>query len=73
MDEFLFHILSNTMKRGATQTSFLVKTHLVVLTSTQAGHIARSFVMLLMSNATGAHAVDEYITMYPALGDLDRE
>jgi hypothetical protein len=61
------------MKRGAAQTAFNVKTHLVALTASEAGRIARSLVSILMANATAEAAVDEYIMTYPALGELDRE
>jgi hypothetical protein len=72
-DEFLFHIIRNAMKRGAVQTKFTVKTHLVALTANEAGQIARSLVSILMANATAAAAVDEHIMTFPALGELDRE
>jgi hypothetical protein len=61
------------MKLGASQTSFVVKTHLVALTANEAGRIARSFPMVMMANATAAAAVDEFIMTYQALGELDRE
>ncbi|GMI57493.1 hypothetical protein TeGR_g264, partial [Tetraparma gracilis] len=72
-DEFLFHIIRNAMKRGAVQTKFTVKTHLVALTANEAGRIARSLVSIIMANATAVAAVDEHIMTYPALGELDRE
>ncbi|GMI29073.1 hypothetical protein TeGR_g10867 [Tetraparma gracilis] len=72
-DEFLFHIVRNKMKIGASQTSFTVKTPLVALTANEAGRIARSFPAILMANATGEAAVDELIVTYPALRELDRE
>jgi hypothetical protein len=72
-DEFLIYIIRNKMKRSAAQTSFEVNTPLVALTAGQAGRIAKSFVMLLMSNATGEAAVDDLIGNYPALGELDKE
>ncbi|GMI39863.1 hypothetical protein TeGR_g2686 [Tetraparma gracilis] len=72
-DEFLFHIIKNKMKMGASQTSFMVNTHLVALTASEAGRIARSFPMVMMANATAAAAVDEFIMTYQALGELDRE
>ena len=61
------------MKRGAVQTKFTVKTHLVALTANEAGRIARSFPMVMMANATAEAAVDEFIMTYVALGELDRE
>ncbi|GMI42501.1 hypothetical protein TeGR_g225 [Tetraparma gracilis] len=72
-DEFLFHIIRNAMKRGAVQTRFTVKTPLVALTANEAGRIARSLVSILMANVTAEAAVDEHITTYPALGELERE
>jgi hypothetical protein len=72
-DEFLFHILRNQMRTGASQTSFRVTTPLVALTANEAGRIARSFVMVLMASTTGAAATDELIATYPALRELDRE
>ncbi|GMI42282.1 hypothetical protein TeGR_g9462 [Tetraparma gracilis] len=72
-DEFLFHIIRNAMKRGAVQTKFTVKTHLVALTANEAGRIARSLVSILMANATAEAAVDEHIMTFPALGELERE
>ncbi|GMI40477.1 hypothetical protein TeGR_g12310, partial [Tetraparma gracilis] len=72
-DEFLFHIIRNAMKRGAVQTAFTVKTHLVALTTNEAGRIARSLVSIIMANATAVAAVDEHIMTFPALGELDRE
>ncbi|GMI36343.1 hypothetical protein TeGR_g8049, partial [Tetraparma gracilis] len=72
-DEFLSHIIRNKMKLGASQTSFVVKTHLVALTANEAGRIARSFPMVMMANATAAAAVDEFIMTFQALGELDRE
>ncbi|GMI30077.1 hypothetical protein TeGR_g6475 [Tetraparma gracilis] len=72
-DEFLFHIVRNKMKIGASQTSFAVETPLVALTANEAGRIARSFPAMLMANATGDAAVDELIVTYPALRELDRE
>ncbi|GMI22228.1 hypothetical protein TeGR_g2008 [Tetraparma gracilis] len=72
-DEFLVHIIKNKMKLGASQTGFVVKTHLVALTANEAGRIARSFPMVMMANATAASAVDEFIMTYVALGELDRE
>ncbi|GMI21529.1 hypothetical protein TeGR_g5862 [Tetraparma gracilis] len=72
-DEFLFHIIKNKMKMGASQTSFVVKTPLVALTANEAGRIARSFPMVMMANATAAAAVDEFIMTYVALVELDRE
>ena len=73
MDEFIYHIMRNKMKMGASQTSFVVKTHLVALTANEAGRIARSFPMVMMANATAEAAVDEFIMTYQALGELDRE
>ena len=73
IDELLFPIIRNEMKKGAAQTRFSVSTPLVALSANEAGRIGRSLVMLLMSNATGEAAVDEHIRMFPALGDLDRE
>ncbi|GMI23406.1 hypothetical protein TeGR_g5115 [Tetraparma gracilis] len=73
LDEFIYHIMRNKMKMGASQTSFAVKTHLVALTANEAGRIARSFPMVMMANATAAAAVDEFIMTYKALGELDRE
>ncbi|GMI41994.1 hypothetical protein TeGR_g8255 [Tetraparma gracilis] len=73
MDEFLYHIMRNKMKKGAVQTKFLVKTPLVALTANEAGRIARSFVMILMANATAEAAMDEFIKTFPSLGELDRE
>ncbi|GMI19409.1 hypothetical protein TeGR_g8828, partial [Tetraparma gracilis] len=73
IDEFLFHIIRNKMKMGASQTSFVVKTHLVALTASEAGRIARSFPMVMMANATAAAALDEFIMTYEALRELDRE
>ena len=73
IDEFLFPIIRNEMKKGAAQTGFSVSTPLVALSADEAGRIGRSLVMLLMSNATGEAAVDEHIRMFPALGGLDRE
>ncbi|GMI24873.1 hypothetical protein TeGR_g5923 [Tetraparma gracilis] len=73
MDEFLYHIMRNKMKKGAVQTKYLVKTPLVALTANEAGRIARSFVMILMANATAEAAVDEFIKTFPSLGELDRE
>jgi hypothetical protein len=58
---------------GASQTSFVVKTHLVALTASEAGRIARSFPMTMMANVTAAAAVDEFIMTFQALGELDRE
>ncbi|GMI33635.1 hypothetical protein TeGR_g4612 [Tetraparma gracilis] len=72
-DEFLFHIIRNKMKMGASQTSFVVKTHLVALTANEAGRIARSFPMTMMVNVSAAAAVDEFIVTYQALGELDGE
>jgi hypothetical protein len=73
LDEFLFHILRNKMKVGASQTSFSVNTPLVALTANEAGRIGRSFVMIMMANATGEAAVDELIGNYKALGELESE
>jgi hypothetical protein len=73
MDEFLFHIIRNKMKIGASQTSFVVNTHLVALTANEAGRIARSFPMVMMANVSAEAAVDEFIVTYQALGELDRE
>jgi hypothetical protein len=73
LDEFIYHIVRNKMKLGASQTSFVVKTHLVALTANEAGRIARSLVSIIMTNATAEAAVDEHITTFPALGELDRE
>jgi len=73
VDEFLFHIMRNKTKKGASQMGYQVATPLVAITSTEAGRIAKSFVMMLMSNATGAAAVYELIKTFPAMGDLDRE
>ena len=73
IDELLFSIIRNEMKKGAAQASFGVSTPLVALSANEAGRIGRSLVMLLMSNATGEAAVDEYIWMFPALGGLDRQ
>jgi len=73
IDEFLFPIIRNEMKKGAAQTGFSVSTPLVALSANEAGRIGRALVMLLMSNATGEAAVDEHIRMFPALCDLDRE
>jgi hypothetical protein len=50
-----------------------VKTGLVALTHHEAGRIARSFSMILMSNATAGAAVDEHIRGFVALTELDRE
>jgi hypothetical protein len=61
------------MKKGASQTSFSVKTSLVALTHHEAGRIARSFSMALLSNVTPEAAVDEHIRGFVALGELDRE
>ncbi|GMI38335.1 hypothetical protein TeGR_g2682 [Tetraparma gracilis] len=72
-DEFLFHIIRNALKRGAIQTAFTVKTHLVALTASEAGRIARSFVSVLMASVTAESAVEEYFLAFPALGELDRE
>jgi hypothetical protein len=63
----------NKLRLGASQTSFVVKTHLVALTANEAGRIARSFPMVMMANTTAAAAVDEFIMTYVALGELDRE
>jgi hypothetical protein len=65
--------MRNKMKIGPSQTSFLIKTHLVALTANEAGRIARSFPMAMMTNATSAAAVDELILTFPALGELDIE
>jgi hypothetical protein len=73
LDEFLFHIMMNSTKGGAAQTGFIVGSHLDVLTANEAGQIARSFPMVLMSNANGASAVDEFIYAFPALEELDYE
>jgi hypothetical protein len=73
LDEFLFHITMNNMKRGVAQTGFIVRSSLDVITANEAGEVARSFVMLLMSNVNGEAAVDEYVHMFPALTDLDHE
>ncbi|GMI27839.1 hypothetical protein TeGR_g635 [Tetraparma gracilis] len=73
LDEFIYHIVRNKMKLGASQTSFVVKTHLVALTANEAGRIARSFPMVMMANTTAAAAVDEFIMTYQALGEIDRE
>jgi hypothetical protein len=73
LDEFLYHIIMNNMKRGAAQTGFLIGSPLAALTANEAGNIARSFVMVLISSVTGEAAVDEYIHTFPALGDLDEE
>ena len=61
------------MKRGAVQTKFTVKTHLVALTANEAGRIARSLVSIIMANATAKAAVDEFVMTFPAVGELDRE
>ena len=61
------------MKKGASQTSFVVKTPLVALTGKEVGRIARSFPNALMANATGEAAVDEWIKTFLGLGELDRE
>jgi hypothetical protein len=73
MDEFLFHIIQNKMKLGASQTSFLVQTPLAALTANGAARIAASFTMMLMTNVTAEAAVDELIVTFPALGELDLE
>jgi hypothetical protein len=73
LDEYLYHIMGNRTKRGAAQTGFNVNTNLAALTTNEAGQIARSFPMLLMSNATGESAVDEFFNSFPALGDMDDE
>jgi hypothetical protein len=73
MDEFIFHIIKNKMKMGASQTSFGVQTPLVALTANEAGRIARSFPMIMMANVTAEAAVDELIMTFPALVELDRE
>jgi hypothetical protein len=72
-DEFLLRIMHNKMKMGAAQTTFTVKSSLSALTANEAGRIARSFPMIMMSNATSEAAVDSLIRMYPALGQIDRE
>jgi hypothetical protein len=73
LDEFLYHIVMNSMKKGAKQTGFIVNSPLAALTANESGQIARSFVMLLMSNISGEAAVDEFILTYPALADTDSE
>jgi hypothetical protein len=73
LDEFLFHIVLNNVKKGAAQTRFTVNSPLDVITANEAGQVARSFVMLLMSNVNGESAVDEYIHLFPALTDMDNE
>jgi hypothetical protein len=73
LDEYLYHIMKNNMQRGAAQTGFNVGTPLVALTANEAGLIARSLPMLLLSNVNGEAAVDEYIRTYTALGELDHE
>ena len=73
IDELLFPIIRNEMKKGAAQTSFSVTTPLVALSANEAGRIGRPLVMLLMSNATCEAAVEEHNRMFPALGGLDRE
>ncbi|GMI52071.1 hypothetical protein TeGR_g1383 [Tetraparma gracilis] len=73
MDEFIYHIVRNKMKLGASQTSFVVKTPLVALTASEAGRIARSFPMMMMANVSAEAAVDQLILTYSALRELDRE
>jgi hypothetical protein len=73
LDEFLYYIILNKMKRGSVQTVFVVETSLAALSASEAGRIARSFVMVLMTNAESAAAVDELIITFPALGEIDRE
>ncbi|GMI30812.1 hypothetical protein TeGR_g7222 [Tetraparma gracilis] len=73
VDEFVYHIMRNQMKLGASQTSFVVKTHLVELTANEAGRIARSFPVTMMTNVTAAAAVDQFIMIYQALRELDGE
>ncbi|GMI21527.1 hypothetical protein TeGR_g3935 [Tetraparma gracilis] len=72
-DEFLFRIICNKMKLGASQTSFVVKTPLMALTANEAGRIARSFPMTMMANATAEAAVEDFIQTFQALRELDRE
>jgi hypothetical protein len=72
-DEFLVHIVRNSMRRSAAQTKFVVNTPLVALTAMEASQTARSFSSFILSNATGDSAVDEFIMTFPALSGLDRE
>jgi hypothetical protein len=73
LDEFLYHIIMNSIKRGAAQTRFSVNTSLSALTANEAGHVARSLSMLLMSNASGDAAIDEFFLTFPSLRELDEE
>jgi hypothetical protein len=52
------------MRKGAVQTSFAVETPLVALTAKEAGRISRSFIVVMMTNATPQSAVDEHIEKY---------
>ncbi|GMI25162.1 hypothetical protein TeGR_g8236, partial [Tetraparma gracilis] len=72
-DELLYHVIRNQMRKGAVQTSFAVETPLVALTAKEAGRISRSFIVVMMSNATPQSAVDEHIGKFLALRELDRE
>ncbi|GMI23643.1 hypothetical protein TeGR_g10659 [Tetraparma gracilis] len=72
-DELLYHVIRNQMRKGAVQTSFAVETPLVALTANEAGRISRSFIVVMMSNATPQSAVDEHIEKFLALRELDRE
>ncbi|GMI20517.1 hypothetical protein TeGR_g5060 [Tetraparma gracilis] len=72
-DELLFHVIRNKMRNGAVQTSFAVATPLVALTANEAGRISRSFIVVMMANATPQSAVDEHIGKFLALRELDRE
>jgi hypothetical protein len=65
--------MRNKLKLGASQPSFVVKTHLVALTANEAGRIARSFPMMMMANISAEAAVDELFLTFPALGELDSE
>jgi hypothetical protein len=73
LDECLYHIVRNKMKIGAAQAEYVVNAPLAALTPIAAGHIARSFPKLLMSNVNGEAAVDEFVLSYPALGEMDDE
>jgi hypothetical protein len=72
-DEFILHVVRNKLKVGASQTSFSVDTPLVALTANEAARIGKSFAMILMTNTTPEVAVDELVTSFHALGELDRE
>ena len=69
LDELLLNILRNEMSKA----DLNIRSPLASLTGNEAARIGSAFASIIVTNATPANAVDEYLRVFPAVRDLAKE